>query len=232
MMLLIALLASSANLSHADNFVGEVFPPDSHEGKPLFTVQMKETPPGGNDRIEEALYKTPEGEVTVRELLEIKDGKLKKYSIDYPLSHQSGMVEVSGEKLLFSYTENGKTKTDDEKLRENSVVPATTLLYLRKNWETLLKGDDVVVRFASLGRLETIGFKFFKIGEEKRNGHDVIILKMKPTSIFISAIVKPLIFVLDKNTKRIIEYVGRILPKKFVDGKWKELDGRITYQYQ
>ena len=231
-MLFIAFLASAATLSHADNFVGEVYSLDSKDGKPVFTVEMKETPPGGNDRIEEALYKTPDGQVTVRELLELKDGKLRKYSIDNPLSHHSGMVEVSGDKLLFTYTENGKTKTDDEKLRENSVVPATTLLYLRKNWDKLLQGDDVTVRFVSIGRLETIGFKFFKIGEEKRDGHDVIILKMKPTSIFISAVVDPLIFVLDKDTKRILEYKGRLLPKLLVDGKWKELDGRILYHYQ
>src|SRR6185437_9200459 len=105
---------------------------------------------------------------------------------------------------------------------ETVLVPPLTVPFLRANWDALVKGDTLEARFAAMDRLETVGFKFFKSDEQKRDGRDVVIITMKPSSFIIAAIRSPMTFVFDKETKRVLEFRGQILPKR--DGKAQDAD--------
>jgi hypothetical protein len=51
---------------------------------------------------------------------------------------------------------------------------------------------------------------------------------MKPSSFVIAAIVDPIFFHFDKETKKLILVNGRVVPKQKVDGQWKDLDGLLV----
>ncbi len=221
---LAALAFASAKPSHAENFHAEVF--DSNHKGPIFTLQLTESTTGPSQQ-SEAVYKTPDGKIAVHEHLLLENGRLKKYTTEHPLIHQSGTIEVAGNKLLFSYTADGKTKTDHDDFKENTIVPATTLDFIHSHWDQLMKGDFVDARFASAERRETIGFEFFKNGAESIDGHTAVMIRMKPSSMFISAFVKQMTFIFDQSSKQLLEFHGRIIPKQGT----KDVDGIIVYHY-
>jgi hypothetical protein len=214
-------------LSLAVTLTAKVY--DENKSKELYKLTIVETPSdAGEHRV--ATYFAPDGKSIFEETTEIENGKLKSYKIDQPAAQVSGKVETSGKKLLFSYSENGKTKTDDEDFKDNTIVPSTTKDFIVKHWDAILKGEDVDARFAVVDRRETVGFTFFKVGEEKRGGKDVVLIRMKPTSFIIAAILpKPVIFVLDKASRQNLEFRGRLPFKLFENGKLSDQDGTIVY---
>lgn len=177
-----------------------------------------------------SIYKTPSGEIAVLETVEIDtSGKLKRLEQDRRQNNERGVLEIRDDTAHFTYQRDGKTESDSEKATPNLVVGPWLVPHLLLNWDTLLQGKTIDVRFAVLDRKETVGFKFFKYSEEHRNGQDLIILKMKPTSIVIAAIVDPLYFYFDKKTKALVELHGRTIPKIYKDGKWQDLEAKIIY---
>jgi hypothetical protein len=56
-------------------------------------------------------------------------------------------------------------------------------------------------------------------------------VKMKPSSVFISALVDPLHFYLTPDGHRLIELDGRTQIKRQDGSKWKDLDGITRYEY-
>jgi hypothetical protein len=59
----------------------------------------------------------------------------------------------------------------------------------------------------------------------------VIVAKMKPTSMIIAALVKPLYFYFDKASGKMVEFRGRVLPKLKDGDKFKDLDAETVYSY-
>ncbi len=223
-----ALLFVSTALStaaRAEGFKSSIYEQGSNKTKLLFTGERVEK---GNQAT--VTTQSPDGKVAVIEEATVQEGdpsKIVRFQIHQKQTGEEGTLEVKDGKLHFSYTKNGKTDTDTEDYKENTIVGPTTLPYLKKHWDKILAGDDVDVRYASLDRKETVGFKFFKIGETDK----AIIVKMKPTSIVIAAIVDPLIFTFYKDGSKLYELKGRAVPKRNVDGKWKDLDADIVFKY-
>jgi hypothetical protein len=52
---------------------------------------------------------------------------------------------------------------------------------------------------------------------------------MKPTSFVIAAIVDPLFLTFRKDGMKILQIKGRTMPKRAVDGKFKDLDVDTVY---
>ncbi len=232
--LLVAMTcAMSSGSAFADPFSCSVFEKDSGKGKLLFTGKRTDRPgaPGSRELVANIAFQSPDGKEAVTEEAFYKDGKLSKYLLHQKQLGEEGALEVKDGKLLFSYTRGGKTETATEDAPADLIVGPTTVDHIHANWDKLMAGDDVDSRFAALDRRETVGFKFFKIEDKSVEGKAMVLIKMKPKSFVIAAIVKPLIFTFDKASKRLIELNGRALPKQNVNGKWKDLDGEITYKY-
>jgi hypothetical protein len=202
----------------------------SNQKKILFTSKRSEKI-DGHRKIIQVVFSDPQGHVAVTEEGVVENGNIVSYTVDQKQTNEWGSLEVKGNKVSFTYKKEGKTSADDEDLKENLVVAPTLVDYLKKNWSTILKGDDVDVRYAALDRKETVGFKFFKVKEERRDGVDTVTVKMKPTSFVIAAIVSPLFFTFEKSDAKLIEIAGRTLPKLKSGDKYKDLDADSFYHY-
>lgn len=221
-----SLLNLGTPQARAEPFTCSILEKGTNKGKLLFTATRTEKP--GQIQV---VFSAPDGKEAVSEEAFLSGGKLGKYLLHQKQLGHEGSLEIRDGKARFSYTKDGKTETDEEDAAPNLIVGPTTVDYLHANWDKLMAGDDVDVRYASLDRKETVGFKFFKIEDKIVDGKPVALVKMKPSSFVIAAIVKPLIFTFDKTTKRLLELDGRTLPKQNVDGKWKDLDALIVYKY-
>ncbi len=142
-----------------------------------------------------------------------------------------GKLEVRDGKVFFHFTKDGKAKSDDEKAGPDFIVTSTLLKYVQNNWAGIQKGETVKARLGVLDRMETVGFQFTK---ESENGQDVasgVIVKMKPSSVIIAAMVNPLRFNFSADGKRLFSLEGRTSVKLKVDGKLKDFDGYTVYSW-
>jgi hypothetical protein len=227
----IALCNLQCNLldakSSQDNFKGTLYEKGTHRTYVLFQFQRS-----CEKNTCRNTFSNPSGEEAVVETINYNDDDtFKSFSVDQRQTNESGEIKVENGKVSFSWTKEGKTKTDSEKITDNFVVPPTLVPYLHKNWDALLAGKTINVRLGAADRRETVGFSLFKMEEKKLNDRDVIVVKMKATSFIIAAIVDPLFFTFDKESKRLVELVGRTSPKRKVGNSWKDLDVEIEYQY-
>lgn len=143
-----------------------------------------------------------------------------------------GKLDVHDGKVFFSFkNKDGKIKTDDEKAGADFIVPATLVTYMQTNWEKIAKGEAVKARLGVLDRQETVGFQFKKETDKEIAGAPGIVVKMKPSSVIISAIVNPLMFGFSADGKTLRELEGRVSAKQNVDGKFKDLDGFTVYTF-
>lgn len=213
-------------LAFADNLTGTLYEQGTGHSKALFTWTRTERR-AGDELYVTLTYLTPEGKEAVVEKVVFDKGRVKLYTIDHVQTGNTGMLEAKDGKLNFAYTKDGKTKTDTEDIPENLVLTATLTDFLASKGEPLLKGDTIEARLGVLDRLETVGFKFFKSSETA----DTVTIKMKPTSFVIAAIVDPLFLTFHKEGMRIAEINGRTMPKRNVDGKWKDLDVDTVYTW-
>lgn len=171
------------------------------------------------------------GEVLVVEKTVLKGGKLVSFEQDQKQLKTQGKLEVKGEKIDFTFTRDGKTKTDDEKFSDDFIVTSTLVAYVQANWEKITKGETVKSRLGVLDRLETVGFQFKKESEKEVGGAKAVVVKMKASSLIISAIVNPLFFTFAADGSKLLELEGRTNVKVMVDGKFKDFDGHTVYSY-
>jgi hypothetical protein len=226
---LLILQVSFAGTVYAFDYDAKIYDKSSNKQKLLFVSDHREKTDKTNNTVIHRTFSYPDGKIAVEEEITLLNNKIQKMALSQKQTLEEGSLEVRDGKIYFSYTKNGKTNTDNEKLTDNLVVGGTIVPYLQKNWATVLEGKDVNVRYAALDRKETVGFKFFKVEEKKFEGKDAIIVKMKPSSFLIAAIVDPLYFTFSSDGSDLYEIVGRTAPKIQIDGKWKDLDADIIY---
>ncbi len=216
-------------------YKADLFEQNSKREKKLFTLQVEDVAadaanPGAEGTV--VTYKDLEGNVVVQENAWAKGADLVKTEIQQKQTGQKGIIEVKDGKVFFTKVDSdGKSSTKEEKMGKTFVVSATFQKYVHANWEAISSGKEVEFRYGVWDRQETVGFEVFKIGEEKIGEQNAIVLKMKPSSFLIAALVKPIIFKFAADGSKLLEMNGRVPPKK-QDGKsWKDLDCEVTYQY-
>lgn len=207
---------------------GEIFEPKAQFAKKIFNIDIKFE--SQEDVIKTAaVYRDLQGHVAVEEYGVVKGDKLVSFDIDQKQSGEKGHIEVQGEKILFSYEKDGKKKTAEEKLRNPVLTNANFNMYVANHWKELSSGKEVDIRFAVWFRLETVGFKIFKVGEIQRGHQKLVQLRMKASSFVIAAIVDPLDFWYSEDGQRLVELSGRVSPKILKNGEFKDLDADVRY---
>jgi hypothetical protein len=211
----------------SENYTGKVYPLEGGD-KVLFNF-TRTYKPEGDKTIAVGEYKSPDGKVLVREDSILMGHKVLSHAVQQNQKNESGKVTVEGNKVSFSYTREGKEKKSEEDASDNLVVSSSLVLFIQANWDKIIKGETVKIRYASLDRRETVGFDLFKVDDE-RTPKDAIAVKMKPTSFIIAAIVNPLFLYLDSKTKYLKEIRGRTAPYTQEGTKWNELDAHTVYE--
>ena len=118
-------------------------------------------------------------------------------------------------------------------LQPDTVIDDTLYPFMMTHWDDLMQGKTVRFHFVSLDWERTFEFDLMKTGDSVQNHQPVAQITMKPASIFISRLVKPLIFtVQENNTRRILSYIGRTTPRVKKGNSWKYLDAETVFDYQ
>ncbi|MEN9722445.1 MAG: hypothetical protein RJB38_431 [Pseudomonadota bacterium] len=196
----------------------------------IFTIEQNF---GVDGLSSQSFFRAPDGQMLATEKMEFDAaGAPLRYTVDHTQTGSSGVVEVSDGKLRFTLrTPEGKVRHADEKLPEIWATGPMFIPVVRKHWERLARGESLRFRFAVWDRAETVGFELFKVRVEKKtDGHEVVVLKLKPSSFIVAAIVDPLFFEMRPDGSALETVSGRTLPKRQVGSEFRDLDAYIVYR--
>ncbi|MES2855989.1 MAG: hypothetical protein V4692_09000 [Bdellovibrionota bacterium] len=210
-------------------FVAKIY--ESEDKKNLLYEYKSELDKSSGHPVVTNTYTTPAGEVVAIETAEFSDDKMnniKRYAMDQKQLKTKGELVVEGDKGKFDFDRDGKKKNDVEKVGDDLIVGPSVVSHLQSNWDKILKGETIKRRFAVLDRIETVGFQFSKERDAEVDGQKAVVVKMKPTSFVIAAIVDPLMFYMKADGSDLLRIDGRVQVKKNVGGKWKDLDA-VTF---
>ncbi len=211
-------------------YTGKVFDPNSNKQKLLYTYKS-ETQEMGNEILVTNEFKYPDGRLASHEEIAfLKDGSIRRLKLSQKQLGAEGLLEIAEGKAKFTYTRDGKTKTDTRDAGPDFIIGSQIPLTLEASWDKLMRGEKIRRRLAVLERLDDFGFEYSKDRETDIDGRKAIVIKMKPTSFFVSALVSPLYFFMSADGKTLLEIHGRTTVKADVNGKFKDLDAVVVYE--
>ncbi|MCE3010384.1 MAG: hypothetical protein LW875_07215 [Proteobacteria bacterium] len=225
----ITLLASNAVSA---NYSSELFEQGSGFSKKLYTFQLTNTAEG--DLLKSvAQYKALDGSVVVEERATLKaaNSELVRLEVDQNQIGAKAVIQVEGDKILFTKTQDGKEKKSDEKKGSTLVVASNFHAFVKSQWSQIMAGKTIDFRYGVWSRLETVGFEVSKVGTEKIGADEAVVIRMKPSSFIIAALVKPLTFKWAADGSRILQMNGRVPPMQKVGSEFKDLDAEVMYKY-
>lgn len=204
---------------------------NTKEEKKLFTLSI-ETNEKEDGVHTLAIFRDLQGKEVINEKGHLQGAKILSYEINQGQTQEKGRFKVEGDKIRFEYEgPNGKKKEAEEKTKGFILSTANFNAFVKENWQSLSSGKEMDVRFAVWDRLETVGFTLKKVHESASGSDKWIELRMKPTSFVIAALVDPIFLSYSMSDQKLIQMKGRVAPKQFKDGKWKDLDAKVLYTY-
>jgi len=122
-----------------------------------------------------------------------------------------------------------KPKESCERVPENFLTGATCETFVLEHIDDLMKDETIHVKLGVLDMREVVGFKFWKKEMTKINDRDVMVIAMKPSSIFISLLVNTIYIYVDVKDKKLVKYVGRTPLWIPVKDDLKPLDAELVF---
>ncbi len=222
-----SLLAGSNVLA---NYTGVAFEQGSNKQKELYRFSLESTVVDGKEQVK-SVWKDTEGNAVIEQSVILDGSKLVRDELNQKQLNQKGIIEVKEGKIYFTKEVDGKSSTKEEKLKDTFVVSANFQKFVKDNWDKVATEKGIEFRYGVWDRQETVGFEIFKVAEEKIGEQTAVVLKMKPSSFIIAALVKPIIFKFAADGSRLIEMNGRVAPKKKEGAAFKDLDAEVVYTY-
>jgi hypothetical protein len=189
-------------------------------------------------------YTYPDGRLAVRQHVAYEGDELVGFEVEELQNGARGNAKIRHDPaspakgaVSFEYAKDtasgAKPKTNEEPLRNDTLMDDMIGPFLALHWGMLLNGQPVKCRYISVPRRETVGFTFTKDSESTWQGQKVIIVKMEATSFIIAALVDPVFFTVEKEGKhRILRYIGRTTPKIKTGSKWADLDAVTLFDWK
>lgn len=230
---LVLALATLAGLGQARaevRLLGKVYAQEGPRTEPVFDFKNELVKTDEKHVSTSTFVRGDDGRIAAVEVTTFDpSGRLKSYSLEEKQQDFKGVLEVVDGKAKFSFTKDGKTKTNEEKAGDDLIVGSMIPEDLQANWEKITKGAKLKRRLAVVDRLETIGFEFSKESDAEVMGQKVAVIMMRPSNFLIAALVKPLRFFVKADGSALVELHGRTLIKRQVGSKFEDLDAVTVY---
>ncbi len=208
-------------------FNGEAF--DLKTGKRLYYDHHEEVYENGKHLYSNIQYKDVNGKVFAKKKIVFQKNQIRA---DFKLEDfRDGYIEgaeVNGDQIKFIYRKNNKEEIKEATITSpnNAVLDGGFDYFVREKWDLILAGNKPILNLCAPSQQDCYKFIVFKTGESQRKGVDVVSMKVELNNPILSAFVKPILLVYEKDTKKLLQYDG-ISNINNEDGKSHVV--RITY---
>ena len=191
---------------------GKIYLRESSRKKPayLYKKTTSETESRRNVRTE---YLSLTGELLVEETYQYEKDKLIRYVYNQLQMKEGGYIDIHNGKIKYEFTKEGVTNSDEGSEPETIMIGDLISSFIKKNWDALYKEEETIhTRYLVLERQDTFGFKFFTDGERACGEKKCAQIIMKPSSIFVAALVDSIKILVDKAEPHAIREIDGRLP--------------------
>ena len=218
---------------------GTLYAIGSDRKKVLYTFRRTAVRDGDTVHVDRQFLLT-NGTVAAVEKVLYESNQLVSYEMQDFQAGVSGAIHIepdpkhSARQEIFISHAHGLTppKGRARALQPDIVIDDTLYPFLLAHWDELIRGKAIEFHFVSLEWERAFEFELVKTGESVQNGQPVVQITMKPASIFIARLVKPLLFTVQKNDPHgILSYIGRTTPRIPKGNSWKYLDAETVFNY-
>ena len=210
---------------------GKIYELNSNRKKLLFTLNAKLRSPDKETSIFFSSYLDTEQNEALTEEAVFNKFQLQKYVIHQSQLNETYELDVAENKMTFLIVKNGHTEKKTRDLPVNLVIGPSFVPFLHQHWSEIQSGKKVLAQLAVLERMDTYSFEFEKLRDAKSGNEEAMLIRMKPSNSFVSAVVRPVYFVVKADGSRIFELKGRMLPKQKVGGHWQDFEGEAVFSY-
>jgi hypothetical protein len=207
-------------------YYGSVYPVDDAGEAPLFVYERRTGEQQGTP-VSTHITRDRSGAVVFADAAtHARDYALVDYTLYGNQLGQRGSIHVGEHEVTFTLVD-GRGERQRRETRKGPVAVGPTLVgYIFHNLDALSAGRTVPVRFALLDRLETIAFDLQAVDAAPGRTR----IRMKPSSLLLSALVRPLYFTFDAAGK-LVQLEGRMPTKQPRGDRLRDLDARVEYRY-
>ncbi len=184
----------------------------------------------------------PDGKLAALENVTYDGDTLVSYTLNDVQTGARGTAKIRHsatgsltDNIEFEYSTGPGTdpRVHTEPSQANTLVPDMMGAWLASQWEALNRGEKLKCRLIVVPLTGTVGFTLVKDSEASQGDQQVLIIRMEPTSPFISVLLRPLFFTMEKSPRhRILQYDGRITPKVRVGDRWNDVDAITVFDWQ
>lgn len=227
----IVLWVSVMTLTAQDLFEADIYLWGSNKEVKLFTHINSEEIQNGK-QVWTQYYYQPDGTLFATDQLILdKEGNWHTHKTAFLLLKEYSVMERKGENLTFFYSRDGKSKTKDRKLEQPLVFGPTQQRFLYANIERIAKGEELIIYTPVPEYLRLIEFKIKRVegSEYEKPGH--MIVEIGTQNPIISWFLGKSYYVVDLETKLIMEIHGASILKREVNGKWELVNVDMYFRY-
>ncbi|HEV2437419.1 MAG TPA: hypothetical protein VG077_15615 [Verrucomicrobiae bacterium] len=218
---------------------GTLYEIGSHRQKVLYTFRRIAVSSGATVHVERQFFRT-NGLMAAVDKVVYKSNRLDSYQMQDFQARVSGAVRIAPDpqdparqQIFISYGPGlVPPKGYAQNLPPDIVFDDTLYPFMMAHWDELMRGNTVNFRFISFEWGRTFAFHLVKTAESAQHGRTVEQIRMAPDSLFVAALVDPLIFTVEKDSPhRMVSYIGRTTPRIQRGNSWKYLDAETVFHY-
>lgn len=173
-------------------------------------------------------YVDSSGAVAAEDELFMKDGNFKEYRYVRHTTGERADVRAEGDKIIYDQEWGRKAKHSVEKLSANFVTGPYLFVYIQKNWNSLVRGEPLTIRFGVPDLLRSYEFRLSRDKQEEKarnKDKETVIIKVAAAGFFVRFFVDPILLEFAESERVPRRIIGRTLPVEkhgqrvvFIDG--------------
>ncbi|RYZ66108.1 MAG: hypothetical protein EOP09_13195, partial [Proteobacteria bacterium] len=165
-LLIVVGVLGFSSLGFGAKYSADLFELNSNFTKKILKLDMTETSAEGSISIT-GVFSDLDGKPVFEEKSVLRDAEIVSDDIRQLQTGETARISVEGDTIYFSYEKDGKKKTAQEKLKKPFVTTANFTQFVAKNWSKTTTAEGMELRYGVWFRLDTVGFKIFKVDEKK-----------------------------------------------------------------
>ena len=217
-------------LAAEELFTAEVYLQGSNKSQLIYNYVNKiEQQDGVLTLTHQYLY--PSGRLFAGEEVVLSGGEFLTHSTTFPDLGEKSILYRDGNNMEMRFTRDGKEKRKNISYSDSLIFGPTQQDFIKENLDLLKNYRKTSFQLPVPEFLTTTRFTLRRIDDSEYLRDGTIVLEMKSNNLLLLFFTKPIQFVVDEDSGRILEIHGPTVLKHKVREKWEFLIADIYFEY-